>query len=148
MTKRSDCGRQISSLTVRALNKMRRAGPPLAIVPSCPARDDRLGHRTRHRGRIAERMIEVQNPHGLTKSIDHVVIAISMERITAIVAGDRDRYAAPADFVDRRDAAPARRPLTAPVLKIKIYGWQRDHGDTRFGAEVEGPTDLLFGLDR
>jgi hypothetical protein len=66
----------------------------LAIVPSCPAPDDRLGHRTRHRGRIGERMIEVQNPHGLTEGIDHVVIAISMERIAAIVAGDRDRYAA------------------------------------------------------
>ena len=82
-------------------------------------------------------MIEVQNPHGLTEGIDHVVIAISMERITAIVAGDRDRY-----------AAPARRSLAASVLKIKIYGWQRNHGDTRFGAETEGPTDLLFGLDR
>jgi hypothetical protein len=59
-------------------------------------------------------MIEVQNPHGLTEGINHVVIAISMERITAILAGDRDRYAAPAHFVDRRDATPARRPLHAP----------------------------------
>ena len=93
-------------------------------------------------------MIEVQNPHGLTEGINHVVIAISMERIAAIVAGDRDRYPALAHFVDRCDAAPARRPLSAPVLKIKIYGWQRDHRDTRLGAEIEGPTYLFFGLDR
>ena len=93
-------------------------------------------------------MIEVQNPHGLTEGINHVVIAISMERIAAIVAGDRHRYPALAHFVDRCDAAPARRPLTAQVLKIKTYGWQRDHRDTCLGAEIEGPTYLLFGLDR
>jgi hypothetical protein len=50
--------------------------------------------------------------------------------------------------VDRRDAAPARGPFTAPVLKIKIYGWQRDHRDTRLGAEIDGSAHLLFGLDR
>src|SRR5208282_117948 len=116
--------------------------------PELPRPDDRLRHRTRHRGRIAERMIEVKNPHGLTEGINHVVIAISMERIAAIVAGDRDRYAALAHFVDRRDAAPARRAFTAPVLKIQVYGWQRDHRDTRLRAEIEGPAYLLFGLDR
>jgi hypothetical protein len=31
--------------------------------------DDRPGHRTYHRGRIGERMIEVQNPNGLTEGI-------------------------------------------------------------------------------
>jgi hypothetical protein len=92
-------------------------------------------------------MIEVQNPNGLTEGIDHVVIAIGVERIAAIIASDRDRYATLAHFVDRRDTAPSWRPSTAPVLKIKIYGWQRDHRDTRLGAQVEGSANLLFGLD-
>ena len=91
--------------------------------PELPRPDDRLRHRAGHPGRIGERMIEVQNAHRLTEGINHVVIAISMEWIATIVAGDRDRYAAPAHFVDRRDAAPARRPFTASVLKIKIYSW-------------------------
>jgi hypothetical protein len=34
-----------------------------------PRLDDRPGHRTYHRGRIGERMIEVQNPNGLTEGI-------------------------------------------------------------------------------
>jgi hypothetical protein len=93
-------------------------------------------------------MIEVQNPNGLTEGIDHVVIAISVERIAAIVAGDRDRYAVLTHFVDRRDAAPARRPSAAPVLKIEVYGRQRDHRDTRLGAEIEGSANLLLRLDR
>jgi hypothetical protein len=71
-----------------------------------------------------------------------------VERVSTIVAGNRDRYATLAHFVDRRDATPARRPSTAPVLKIKIYGGQRDHRDTRLGAEIEGSANLLFGLDR
>jgi hypothetical protein len=93
-------------------------------------------------------MIEVQNPNGLTESIDHVVIAVGVERIAAIVAGDCHRYATLTHFMDRRDASPTRRPSTAPVLKVKIYGWQRDHRDTRLGAEIEGPANLLLGLDR
>jgi hypothetical protein len=93
-------------------------------------------------------MIEVQNPNSLTEGVDHVVIAIGVERIAAIVAGDRDRYAALAHFVDRRDAAPTRRPSIAPILKVKIYGRQRDHRDTRLGAEIEGSANLLLGLDR
>jgi hypothetical protein len=76
------------------------------------------------------------------------MIAIGVERIAAIVASNRYRYATLPHFVDRRDTAPARRPSTAPVLKIKVYGWQRDHRDTRLGAEIEGPANLLFGLDR
>jgi hypothetical protein len=93
-------------------------------------------------------MVKVQNPNGLTKGIDHVMVATGVERIAAIVASDRDRYAALAHFVDWRDAAPARRPSANPVLKIKIYGWQRDHRDTRLGAEIEGSANLLLGLDR
>lgn len=116
--------------------------------PELPRPDDRLGNGTCHRSRVGERMIEVQNPNGLTEGIDHVMIAIGVERIAAIVAGDRDRYAVLTHFVDRRDATPARRPSTAPVLKVKIYGWQRDHRDTRLGAESEGSANLLFGLDR
>src|SRR5260370_18578205 len=76
------------------------------------------------------------------------MIAIGVERIAAIVARDRDGYAALAHFADRRYAAPARRPPVAPILKIKIDGWQRHYRDTRLGAEVEGPAYLPFGLGR
>ena len=93
-------------------------------------------------------MVEVQNPNGLAKGIDHVMIAIGMERIAAIVASERDGNAALTHFMDRRDTAPARRPSATTVLKIQIYRRQRYHRDTRLGAEVEGPADLLFGLDR
>ena len=83
--------------------------------PKLSSLNDRLRHRTRHRDRIAEWMIEVQNSYGLTEGIHHVMIAISMERITAIVTRDRDWYAAVAHFMDRRDAAPTRRPSIAPI---------------------------------
>jgi len=92
-------------------------------------------------------MIEVQYPNGLTEGIDHVMIAIGMERIAAIVTGDRDWYAAVAHFVDRRDAAPTWRPPIAPILKIKIDGWQRHYRDARLDAEGEGPAYLLYRLD-
>ena len=81
-------------------------------------------------------MIEVQNSYGLTEGIHHVMIAIGMERIAAIVTRDRDWYAAVAHFVDRRDAAPTWGPPIAPILKIKIDGWQRHYRDARLGAEV------------
>jgi hypothetical protein len=93
-------------------------------------------------------MIEVQNPNGLTEGIDHVMIAVGVERVSAIVTGNRDRYATLPHFMDRRDPTPAGRPSTAPVLKIEVYSWQRDHRDTRLGAEIEGSAHLLFGLDR
>jgi hypothetical protein len=92
-------------------------------------------------------MIEVQNPHGLTEGINHVMIAIGMERIAAIVASDRDWYTAVAHFVDRRGTAPAWCPSIAPILKIKIDGWQRHYRDARLRTEGEGPAYLLFRLD-
>jgi hypothetical protein len=52
--------------------------------------------------------IEVQYPNGLTEGIIHVMVAIRMERIATIVAGDRDRCAAPAHF-----RGPARRRASA-----------------------------------
>src|SRR5260370_36909190 len=76
------------------------------------------------------------------------MIAIGVERIAAIVARDRDGYAALAHFADRRYPAPARRPPVAPILKIKIDGWQRHYRDTRLGAQVERPAYLPFALDR
>jgi hypothetical protein len=85
--------------------------------PELPRPDDRLRHRTRHRYRIAEWMIEVQNSYGLTEGIHHVMIAIGMERIAAIVTRDRDCYGAVAHFMDRRDAAPTWRPFIAPEDK-------------------------------
>ena len=114
--------------------------------PELPRRDYRLRHRTRHRDRIAEWMIEVQNSCGLTEGIHHVMVAIGMERIAAIVTRDRDWYAAVAHFVNRRDTAPTWRPPIAPILKIKIDGWQRHYCYARLGAEVKGPAYLLFGL--
>jgi hypothetical protein len=102
--------------------------------PKLPRLDDRLRHRTRHRDCIAEWMIEVQNSYGLTEGIHHVMIAIGMERIAAIVTRDRDGYAAVAHFVDRRDAAPTWRPPVAPILKIRIDGWQRHYRDARLGS--------------
>jgi len=93
-------------------------------------------------------VIQVQNPDGLTEGINHVVIAIGVERIAAVVASNRDRYTAAAHFVDRRNAAPAWCSSTVPVLKIKIYGRQRNDRYSGFGAEVECSAHLLFGLDR
>ena len=117
------------------MSRLPRRNRPSACPPS-------------HSGGIGEWVVEVQNPNGLAKGIDHVMIAIGMERIAAVVASDRDGYAALTHFKDRRDTAPARRPSATTVLKIQIYRRQRYHRDTRLGAEVEGPADLLFGLDR
>ena len=130
------------------MNRMNRAGPPFSDRPERPRPYDRLWHGTRHRSCIGKRMIEMQNPNGLTEGINHVVIAIGVERIAAIVASDRDRYATLTHFMDWRDATPARSASAAPVLKKEIYSGQRDYRDPGFGAEIEGPAYLLFGLDR
>ena len=76
--------------------------------PELARLNDRLEHWTRHRRRIGERTIEVQYPNGLTEGINDIMVAIRMERITTIVAGDRDRYAALVHFRE-----PARRRASA-----------------------------------
>jgi len=93
-------------------------------------------------------MIEVQNSYSLTEGIHHVMIAIGIERIAAIATRDRDWYAAVAHFVDRRDAAPTWRPPIAPILKIKIDGWQRhlSRCPTRRRGRGSGVFALLAAL--
>src|SRR5258708_13883761 len=90
--------------------------PAFGDRPKLPRLDDRLRHRTRHRDCIAEWMIEVQNSYGLTEGIHHVMIAIGMERIAAIVTRDRDGYAALAHFGTRRTAAPTSAPPKEPAV--------------------------------
>ena len=55
-----------------------------------PHLDDRPGHRTYHRGRIGELMIEVQNPNGLTEGINRRQGLKCRRRDRAIFGGRRE----------------------------------------------------------
>jgi hypothetical protein len=77
------------------------------------------------------------------------MIAISVERIAAIIAGDRDLYAALTHFVDRREAAPSGRPSAAPVLKIKIYDVPFPNVAARIVvARGQRPAHIRYGMTR
>ena len=110
-TMRSDCGRDWSSVQLRARNSTRSAGAPTSIRPDRRSRPSDAGGRRRATtvpGRI-QRMIEMQDARALAEHLDRVEIAIGVERVAGIVRGDGDRDAGGAELVEQGDAAPARR---------------------------------------
>jgi hypothetical protein len=109
---------------------------------------DAGGHWPDQRRRIRQRMVEVQDPDRLAKSIDHVVIAVGMEAVAAVVAGDRNRNAAAAHFMHEGHPAPAWGAAACAILKVKIDRGQRHHRHLGLGQEIECPVGLLFGLHR
>ncbi len=66
-----------------------------------PAMIGQLGdlrrRRSDQRRRIRKRMVEMQDPHRLPKRVDHVVVAVGVEAVAAIVARRRDRNSALSD---------------------------------------------------
>ena len=62
--------------------------------------------------------------------LQHVEIAIGVERIARVVGGDGDRDAARLHLVQQRHAAPARRrAVLAAVLQVEIAHRQRHDGE-------------------
>ncbi|HVA12110.1 MAG TPA: hypothetical protein VNF99_02565 [Stellaceae bacterium] len=119
-----------------------------ANIPERCGADDRGGYRAGKGGHISKGMIKMHDPHRLAEGLDHVVIAIGMERVAAIVAADGDGNPAAAHFLDRCDAAPTRCPTALAILKIKVDRRQGHHGDPRLGAKIDGAASLRFGLNR
>src|SRR4030095_11919214 len=80
--------------------------------------------RGRHGGEgerpVAERMVEMSNAGGLGHDLEHVVVAEGVERIAAIVGGDRQVDASTLELVQQRDAAPARRASGAAALQVHV----------------------------
>ena len=117
----------------------RRAGAQHAVVDA----HDRGRHRVTERRRVAVRMIEMQDAHRLAERVHHVVIAIGVERIAAIVARDRDRHAGAPQLLDQGHAAPARRAVGHSVLQVHVDGRQRDDADAGLRDQRDGARDLL-----
>ena len=129
-TMRSDSGRDSNSVQLRPRKMMKSAGPPAANVPA-PCKPHDVGRRRGDRLRpVADRMIEMQDARRHAVDLQHVEIAIGVERIARVVGGDRDRNAARLHLVQQRDAAPARRgAVVAAVLQIEIAHRQRHDRD-------------------
>src|SRR5258707_620277 len=93
-------------------------------------------------------MIEMQDANGLAKRVDHVVIAVGIETVAAIVAGGGNADSALDHLVHHRDPAPTRRAAAVPVLEIHIDRRQCHDGYVRFSQQVERPVDLTLALHR
>ena len=86
--------------------------------------------------------------HRLAEDLDHVEIAIGIERIAGVVGGDRDRNPVLDEFVQQGDAAPARRAVGDAVLQVHVAHGQRDDGDAGFGDPLQRCLGFGVGLDR
>ena len=90
----------------------------------------------------------MQDAGGFAVDLHHVVVAVAVERVAAIVGGDSHGNAACSHLVQQGHAAPARGAAGGTVLKVEIAHRQRHHGDARLRHEVEGAKRLLRFLGR
>ncbi len=109
---------------------------------------DRGGQRADEGRRLRDRMIEVQDAHGLPERIDHVVVAVGVEAVAAVVAGGGDGDPALAHLAHERDAPPARCASGHAVLQVHVHRWQRDNRDAGLCQQVERRQCLRLGLHR
>ena len=143
---RSDCGRAKSSVHERALNRTRSAAAPAWNVRDVEAAY--LARRSREGERpVVAGMVEMADAGGLAHHLDHVEVAIGVERVARVVGGEGDRDGALGHLVDERDAAPAWGPL-ASGLEVEVAHRQRDDGDLGLRHQVERAPPLVVGLHR
>ena len=55
-----------------------------------------------------DRVVELGDADGLAEDLEHVEVAVGVERVAGVVAGEGERDAAGPDLLGDRDAAPAR----------------------------------------
>ena len=134
-TTRSRCGRANNSVKSRACVRIsRRARRPRGAAASTPIA--RAGAPRQASAQSANGIVEMQDAHALAPDLHHVEIAIGVERIARVVAGDHRLDARRFQFVQRGDAAPARRAAGVPILQVHIAHRQRHDGEP-------GARDLL-----
>ena len=117
----------------RAARCGRTCGRDSKFGPAAGAEEDEVGGRRRRAMRpqsssrrsisagvaatarrpVGDRVIEMQDARRLAEHLEHVEIAIGIERIAGVVGGDGDRHAARLQLVQQRHAAPARRACSA-----------------------------------
>ena len=130
-TVRSDCGRASSSVRLRARMSTRSAASPASIRP-CRSRPIRsAGVAVTAREPVGAGVVEMQDARRLAEDLEHVEIAIGVERVARVVARDHHGHARRLQFVQRRNAAPARRAAGLPVLQIHVAHRQADDGEAR-----------------
>ena len=145
-TVRSACGRAEAR---RGCGRAGARGPPLRPASMRPCRSSPIrsaGVAATARTQARPGMVEVKNAIRLAQDLEHVEIAIGIEGIAGVVAGDGGRHARRLQLVQRRDAAPARRQAWAAVLEIEVAHRQaddrqprlRDLGDDAAGILLRG----------
>ena len=75
--------------------------------------------------------------NSLLEGVDHVVVAVSIEAIAAIIAGRRDANATLEHLMNHCHTAPAWRSTSHPILEIHVYGRKRDDGDFGLRKKVQ-----------
>ncbi len=108
---------------------MRSAGPPTAILPACGEPHDGGRRRAAQRRGLAERVVEVGDAHRLPPRVQHVAVAVGVERVAGVVARHRDAHARVPEFPQRRDAAPARGAAGRAVLEVHVHRRQAHDRD-------------------
>src|SRR2546421_4575064 len=76
------------------------------------------------------------DPRGLAKHLEHVMVAEAVERVATVVARHGDAHATLREFVQERDAAPARRAAGDSILQIEAAHRQAHHADAGLGGEI------------
>ncbi|MPL60722.1 hypothetical protein SDC9_06283 [bioreactor metagenome] len=138
-----------------------RAGEELG--PAAGAADHQIGGRTRgQRGRIEAAgaggvrgegarpvgagVVEMRDPRRLAHHLDHVEIAIGIERIAGVVGGEADVDAARSHLVHQRHPAPARRAAGRAVLQVHVAHRQADDIQPGLRDQIERARRLGLGL--
>ena len=89
----------------------------------------------------------MQDAHALAPHLEHVEIAIGIEGIAHVVAGDHHVDARVAEFVQRGDAAPARRAAGLAVLQEEVAHRQRNDAEPGARRGLDRPFALVVVLD-
>ena len=84
----------------------------------------------------------------LAHHLQHVEVAVGVERIARVVGGEGDADPALLHLVHEGDAAPARCPRGSPALEVQVAHREAHHAQAGPGDEVEGRKRLGLLLDR
>ena len=94
------------------------------------------------------RMVEVENAGRLAKHFQHVEIAIGVERIAGIVAGDHHRDAGGVELVQRGDPAQPRGSSGGAILQVHVAHRQRHDGDAGLPHSIDDARAIRLRHDR
>ena len=135
-TIRSDCGRDRSSVQLRARKRTRSAGAPRLRRPRVDPHDGG-GRRGDGARPVGHGVVEMGDAGRLAKHLQHVEVAIGVEGVARVVGREDDLNSRGLELVQERDAAPSRRAAGSSVLQVHVAHWQRDDGDAGLGDPVD-----------